>query len=58
VVAGGCFMIVAAVLMQRVLDPGEEKIRVQEQPAALRPVAAESLDNHDLPEPVSERTLK
>ena len=58
VVAGGCFMIVAALLMQRVLDPGEEKTRVQEQPAALRPVAAGNLDNHDLSEPVSEHTLK
>ncbi len=27
VVAGGVFMIIAAILMQRVLDPGEEKLR-------------------------------
>ena len=27
VVAGGVFMIIAAILMQRVLDPGEEKSR-------------------------------
>jgi maltose/moltooligosaccharide transporter len=30
VVAGGCFMLVAALLMQRVVDPGEEKIGVHE----------------------------
>src|SRR5262249_39084569 len=27
VVAGGVFMILAAILMQRVLDPGEEKLK-------------------------------
>ena len=27
VVAGGCFMLAAALLMQRVYDPGEEAIR-------------------------------
>jgi maltose/moltooligosaccharide transporter len=26
VVAGGIFMIIAAILMQRVLDPGEERV--------------------------------
>jgi maltose/moltooligosaccharide transporter len=31
VVAGGCFMLIAAVLMQRVLDAGEEQTRVQEK---------------------------
>jgi len=31
VVAGGCFMLAAALLMQRVLDPGEERIRVEER---------------------------
>ena len=31
VVAGGCFMLIAAVLMQRVFDPGEEKVRVEEK---------------------------
>jgi len=36
VVAGGCFMLVAALLMQGVFDPGEEKIRAEEkQPQAL-----------------------
>lgn len=35
VVAGGVFMLVAAVLMQRVVDPGEEKLRVTDhEPAA------------------------
>jgi len=29
VVAGGCFMLIAALLMQGVLDPGEEKIKVE-----------------------------
>jgi len=29
VVAGGCFMLVAALLMQRVLDPGEETVKLQ-----------------------------
>jgi len=40
VVAGGIFMIIAAALMQRVLDPGEEKLRHPEgsklQPVALK----------------------
>jgi maltose/moltooligosaccharide transporter len=58
VVAGGCFMIIAAVLMQRVLDPGEEKIRIQEEPRALYPVAAENLDDQNAPEPVSDNRLK
>jgi len=31
VVAGGCFMLVAAVLMQGVFDPGEEKAPVEEK---------------------------
>jgi len=31
VVAGGCFMLTAALLMQRVLDPGEAMIRTEEQ---------------------------
>jgi maltose/moltooligosaccharide transporter len=31
VVAGGCFMLIAAVLMQRVLDAGEEQMRVHEK---------------------------
>jgi maltose/moltooligosaccharide transporter len=31
VVAGGCFMLVAALLMQRVFDPGEEKTQVASQ---------------------------
>jgi hypothetical protein len=31
VVAGGCFMLIAAVLMQRVFDPGEENMRVEEK---------------------------
>jgi maltose/moltooligosaccharide transporter len=39
VVAGGIFMIIAAVLMQRVLDPGEEKLHLSEEPK-LEPVAA------------------
>ena len=30
VVAGGCFMLIAALLMQRVVDPAEEKIKVHE----------------------------
>jgi maltose/moltooligosaccharide transporter len=39
VVAGGFFMIIAAVLMQRVLDPGEEKLRHPEE-SKLQPAAA------------------
>ena len=31
VVAGGCFMLIAAVLMQRVYDPGEQSQRVEER---------------------------
>ena len=31
VVAGGCFMLIAAVLMQRVFDPGEEKVMVDQR---------------------------
>ena len=31
VVAGGCFMLIAAVLMQRVFDPGEQKQRMEEK---------------------------
>jgi len=31
VVAGGCFMLIAALLMQRVFDPGEQKQRVEEE---------------------------
>jgi maltose/moltooligosaccharide transporter len=31
VVAGGFFMLIAAVLMQRVFDPGEQQIRVQQK---------------------------
>jgi maltose/moltooligosaccharide transporter len=34
VVAGGCFMLVAAVLMQRVFDPGEEPTLDEDEPAA------------------------
>jgi maltose/moltooligosaccharide transporter len=41
VVAGGCFMIVAAALMQRVYDPGEATAGVKEKQPALRPAAAE-----------------
>jgi maltose/moltooligosaccharide transporter len=33
VVAGGVFMIVAAILMQRVVDPGEEKVGAPEKPS-------------------------
>jgi len=29
VVAGGCFMLIAAILMQRVFDPGEEQLRLE-----------------------------
>ena len=32
VVAGGCFMLVAALLMQRVLDTGEQRIEMEAQP--------------------------
>jgi maltose/moltooligosaccharide transporter len=40
VVAGGCFMVIAAVLMQRVYDPGEQAIKVEEvQQEALHPVS-------------------
>ena len=39
VVAGGCFMLLAAILMQRVLDPGEQKIKVEQREEALHPVA-------------------
>jgi len=35
VVAGGFFMITAALLMQRVCDPGEEKERIEEKQRAL-----------------------
>lgn len=35
VVAGGCFMLVAAALMQWVFDPGEEKMRVEEAQDAI-----------------------
>ena len=31
VVAGGFFMLIAAVLMQRVFDPGEQQIRVEDE---------------------------
>jgi maltose/moltooligosaccharide transporter len=31
VVAGGCFMLIAAVLMQGVFDPGEEEVLVAEK---------------------------
>jgi maltose/moltooligosaccharide transporter len=31
VVAGGCFMLIAAILMQRVFDPGEQKQRMEEK---------------------------
>ncbi|HEX3599035.1 MAG TPA: hypothetical protein VHU84_02770, partial [Lacipirellulaceae bacterium] len=40
VVAGGCFMLIAAVLMQRVADPGEAKIKIGAREEALHPVAA------------------
>jgi len=32
VVVGGCFMLLAALLMQRVFDPGEEKMRAEQKP--------------------------
>ena len=38
VMVGGLLMIIAAILMQRVLDPGEEKLRHTEE-AKLQPVA-------------------
>ena len=31
VVAGGCFMLIAALLMHRVFDPGEEEMRVEKR---------------------------
>jgi len=31
IVAGGCFMLVAAVLMQGVFDPGEENVGVEQK---------------------------
>jgi maltose/moltooligosaccharide transporter len=40
VVAGGCFILAAALLMQRVLDPGEEMIRAGEQRQELAPNVA------------------
>jgi maltose/moltooligosaccharide transporter len=40
VVAGGCFMLVAAVLMQRVYDPGEQQIKTEERQQELHPVTA------------------
>ncbi len=39
VVAGGCFMLIAALLMQHVYDPGAEKIKVETKQDALHPVA-------------------
>ena len=39
VVAGGCFMLVAALLMQRVYDPGAEKIAIETTQETLHPVA-------------------
>jgi maltose/moltooligosaccharide transporter len=41
VVAGGCFMLIAAVLMQRVFDPGEEQMRTEKRQERER--VAESL---------------
>jgi len=41
VVAGGCFMIVAAALMQRVYDPGEAGAQVEQKQGALTPAATE-----------------
>jgi maltose/moltooligosaccharide transporter len=38
VVAGGCFMLIAALLMQRVLDPGEQKITGKAKEETLHPV--------------------
>jgi maltose/moltooligosaccharide transporter len=38
VVAGGVFMIIAAILMQRVLDPGEVKAKIAERPLEMVPV--------------------
>jgi len=40
VIAGGCFMLLAAALMQRVVDPGETKIKVEIQEESLHPVGA------------------
>ena len=40
VVAGGVFMIIAAVLMQRVVDPGEERVHEEEKRPNLQVVAA------------------
>ncbi len=42
VVAGGCFMIVAALLMQRVIDPGEQQVRPVETRKPERAVPASS----------------
>ncbi|MGZ4813863.1 MAG: MFS transporter [Terriglobales bacterium] len=39
VVAGGCFMLIAALLMQRVYDPGEQKVKVEAKQEVLHPVA-------------------
>ena len=39
VVAGGCFMFIAALLMQRVIDPGEAKIKVEANEEVLHPAA-------------------
>jgi len=37
VVAGGCFMLIAAVLMQRVFDPGEHKQQLEAKQDSARP---------------------
>jgi len=39
VIAGGCFMLLAAIFMQRVLDPGEAKIEIETKQEGLQPVA-------------------
>jgi maltose/moltooligosaccharide transporter len=39
VVAGGVFMIIAAILMQRVLDPGEQLARETTAQPKLQPIS-------------------
>jgi hypothetical protein len=42
VVAGGCFMIVAAALMQRVYDPGEAPAGSEQEARTLHPAEADA----------------
>jgi maltose/moltooligosaccharide transporter len=53
--AGGLFMIAASILMQRVHDPGEEKLRMAERRSAVLGLSGSSHNARSKPLPSRQR---